>query len=143
MNLRTLSFTLLALAAPAAIADNCGSEEDCRAVPQNVDAATGIAAAGAAAAVLIGVAGSGRRHDPDPAVTFDPAANAGEPEETPPEEGTGSTGSVEDLFGEPSGETPPDAEAPPEGPPDDTPPPEDPTRGGPPDGPLGDPDDLG
>lgn len=95
--MKRLTFALIiALLALPALADNCGSEADCQAVPGNTDAATGMAAAGAGAAAFAAAAATIRRRpEPDP-VEF-------APEE---EEGTGTTGSLEDIFGAAEPETP-------------------------------------
>ncbi len=103
----------IALAAVSARADNCGSESDCQAVPQNIDAATGFAAAGAGAAVVTAGAAmvARRREDEVDPVEFDPDEDE--------EEGSGTTGTLEDIFGSGESEEPP-AEEPPvrRGPPD-------------------------
>lgn len=135
MVLRLSLAAAFAVALPA-LGDNCGSEDDCKAVPTNVDTATGIAGAGAGGAILWGVANGGRRKPPKTTMTFDPGADllgdAGEAPEAPPEEGpvegSGSSGSAEDLFG--TGSPGEGGEAPPGGGPPDLPLGEDPASPG-------------
>ena len=110
-------FCCLIFVTALAFGDNCGSEDDCEVVPGNTDAATGVAAAGAGVAAFASAAAVMRRREDD-TTELDPE----EGDKLDEEEGTGTTGTLEDIFGTAEAESPPA---------------EDPIRRGPPDMALG------